>query len=93
MKIRFLFFASIRDVAKTGEMELEFNGTTVEEALTQLKNSIPGLAPHLDQAQVAVNEKYSERSAGLQEGDVLALIPPVSGGAHDSNPTRRFFRG
>lgn len=34
-----------------------------------------------DVLAVAVNREYAERSTVLQDGDEVALLPPVSGGA------------
>jgi len=80
MKIRFLFFAVLRNAAKTGELELDCNGTTVADALARLQDAIPALVPYLCRVQVAVNEEYRDRLSLLKEGDTVALIPPVSGG-------------
>ncbi len=80
MKIQVLFFASIRDLAGSGERTLDFSGGTVSDVLSQLQQQIPELVPHMSRMQIAVNEEYAERDRVLQEGDTLALIPPVSGG-------------
>ncbi|MEN1970340.1 molybdopterin converting factor subunit 1 [Lentibacillus sp. N15] len=34
----------------------------------------------LDNAMIAVNEEYATEDAGLTNGDIVAFIPPVSGG-------------
>ncbi len=80
MNIRFLFFASIREAAKTRELELDIPGGNVNDALSHLETRIPELRRHLDRVQIAVNEEYSDRNRSLREGDTVALIPPVSGG-------------
>jgi molybdopterin converting factor small subunit len=38
------------------------------------------LRGRLQAVRVAVNEEFVERSCELRSGDVVALIPPVSGG-------------
>ncbi len=80
MKIRFLFFASIREAAQRNEIGLDFPGTRVVEAISHLQNQFPDIADKINKAQVAVNEEYADRDTELKEGDTIALIPPVSGG-------------
>lgn len=40
----------------------------------------PDIAPNPENLVVAVNERYVDHIQKLQEGDEVALIPPVSGG-------------
>ena len=40
----------------------------------------PRLAELPAEALLAVNQAFAERSAELQDGDEVALMPPVSGG-------------
>ncbi len=42
----------------------------------------PELAALWDKVAVAVNQQYASASEALQEHDEVALLPPVSGGAH-----------
>ena len=50
----------------------------------------PGLTDEPDGLVVAVNDEYRDHLFVLTEGDEVALIPPVSGGAPE---TGRFTRG
>ena len=45
------------------------------------RRKLPGLARFQKSVAVAVNHEYSEPEALLHEGDEVALLPPVSGGA------------
>ena len=65
---------------KTNEMEIEFTGDTVRDAVNHLRNAYPKAEPYLEQLQIAVNEEYCKPDRQLKEGDTLAFIPPVSGG-------------
>jgi molybdopterin synthase sulfur carrier subunit len=38
------------------------------------------LVPHLASVRFAVNESFADASDLIQDGDTVALIPPVSGG-------------
>ena len=54
---------------------------TVDAALALLVEAHPGIGLLVDNTMVAVNQEYVDRAHALQEGDEVALIPPVSGGA------------
>ena len=43
----------------------------------------PGLTQNPEDLVVAVNQEYREHSYALDDGDEVALIPPVSGGGCD----------
>ncbi|MEW6235412.1 MAG: molybdopterin converting factor subunit 1 [Candidatus Omnitrophota bacterium] len=80
MKIRCLFFASLREKIQTGEMELEMEKGTAKDAADLLRLLHPGAASDFDRLAMALNERYCKPDAELTDGDVLAFIPPVSGG-------------
>ena len=76
-----LLFALYRERAGTGEFWLELpSGSTVADARRALLRRIPGLAPKAEDIVVALNAEYARPGQPLDEGDELALIPPVSGG-------------
>ena len=49
----------------------------------------PGLTDEPDGLVVAVNDEYRDHEFVLGDGDEVALIPPVSGGAGDVAGTTR----
>jgi MoaE-MoaD fusion protein len=70
-------FAGLRERARTDRRELDLHeGATVEDvwAVLDLGDEPTGLL-------YAVNRTYADRGQPLAEGDEVALIPPVSGGA------------
>ena len=68
-------FAGLRE--RAGWSERDVDGVTrVEEVWPVL-----GLGPEPDGLLYAVNKEYVKREHELAEGDEVALIPPVSGGA------------
>jgi len=81
MRIHVLFFAALCDAAGIREVDLEIPGSTVGDALEEICIRFPDVIPMLDRIQAAVNEEYANPVTLLCEGDRLALIPPVSGGA------------
>lgn len=80
MRVRVLFFASLRERTGQKMMDLEVAaGITAEALLEKLRQDIPGMADS-GRISVAVNEEYVDPNHSLSDGDEIALIPPVSGG-------------
>ena len=75
MRIRVRLFAGLRERAGWNEREVDGVGSVgdVWPAL-ELGDEPPGLL-------YAVNREYSSRDRSLADGDEVAIIPPVSGGA------------
>jgi sulfur-carrier protein len=79
MTVKVLFFAHLKEILKRSEQAIELEeGTTVETASRQLLEGREGLA-NIPFA-FAVNEKFVNAQYTLKDQDVLALLPPVSGG-------------
>ena len=79
MIVRVRLFAMLRERAGSGTLELELpDGATVADALAA--PTVAQLAQELA-CVLAVNREYALPATELREGDELALIPPVSGGA------------
>ena len=55
-------------------------GATVRDAVDTLAAEHPPIAAARPTLAVAVNEAYRGPDHALADGDVVALIPPVSGG-------------
>jgi molybdopterin converting factor subunit 1 len=81
MRIRFLLFALYRDIAGVAELELDVPaGTSAGAAVAHLRALDDRLQRLPERPVVAVNREYAELDAALQDGDELALLPPVAGG-------------
>lgn len=81
MKVRLLLFALYRDLAGTGELELELpDGATAADAVHLLRATRAGCARIPAAPAVAVNQEYAALNTALAGGDELALLPPVAGG-------------
>ena len=77
MRVTVRFFAGLRERAGAGRRELDLpDGAAVSDVWPALD-----LGPEPPGLLYAVNRAYAERKALLAEGDEVALIPPVSGGA------------
>ncbi|TFJ93663.1 molybdopterin converting factor subunit 1 [Lentibacillus salicampi] len=73
-----LFFAELQEDAGSDQVRIEADGLSVNELKTKLLSSYE--LTNLDQAMIAVNEEYSREETVLKSDDVVAFIPPVSGG-------------
>lgn len=83
MLIEVKLFAGLREAAGATEVEVELDdGANATGLLDELKRR-PGLGPKLTDmpVRVAVNRAYVDGEAKLRDGDEVALVPPISGGA------------
>lgn len=82
MKVKVRFFAFFREIVGYRDGEVEVTpGTTVGALWDHYRAQFPRLGTM--QAGFAVNASYVPAEHVLQENDVVAFIPPVSGGAGD----------
>ena len=80
--IRIRLFAIQRELAGTREVRVELpDGADVETAWNALVTRYPMLAPGRAFLRFARNGDYAEPTTPLLDGDEVAMIPPVSGGA------------
>jgi molybdopterin converting factor subunit 1 len=81
VNVRIRLFASFREAVGSNTLAWTApDASTVSEVVAALREAHPKLGPALDRAMLAVNQEYVEPELRLQDGDELALIPPVSGG-------------
>ncbi|WNF35786.1 molybdopterin converting factor subunit 1 [Bacillaceae bacterium IKA-2] len=76
--IKVLFFAELEEIVGSREIIIDQSQMSVNEVKEYLKAKFPTLA--VDRAMVAVNEEYAEDADLVKKDDVVAFIPPVSGG-------------
>ena len=82
LRIRVRLFAMQREAAGMRELRLEVPlGSTVDDAWNAVVATMPSLAPGRASLRFAVNGEYADDDLTLADGDELACIPPVSGGA------------
>ena len=80
MKIKTLFFGITSDLVGETQLDLTFeNYISVADFKSALKEKYPKLE-NINSYAIAVNEEYTEDNFMLKENDVVAVIPPVSGG-------------
>ena len=80
MRVNVRLFAVLRERAGSESLEIDLDeGATVADAVRALA-PVAGEMPF----RVAVNREYANDSTPIAEGDELAAIPPVSGGASEA---------
>ncbi len=80
--VRIRLFAIQRELVGAREVRVELpDGSDVEAAWSALVARHPVLAPGRSSLRFARNGDYAEPSTRLADGDEVAMIPPVSGGA------------
>lgn len=87
MHVRIRLFARQREIAGTREVAVELpDGSTIEEAWAALVVLHPALAHGRPYVRYARNGRYTGPETELEEGDEVACIPPVAGGADEAGP-------
>lgn len=77
--IKLLFFAQLQEEVGQKSLKVEANNMTISDIITTYLKDYE-INDLLDEAMVAVNEEYSDRDKIVATGDIVAFIPPVSGG-------------
>lgn len=75
---KILFFAHLRDEVGEESISLDAAGKTVEELKQMVAEQYQ--VKRLDSVMAAINEEFAPADEVIKEGDVIAFIPPVSGG-------------
>jgi MoaE-MoaD fusion protein len=89
MRLTVRLFATLREAAEDRTtLELE-PGATVEDAWGTLAARWPALEPYRDWVRAARNGTYAPFDSPLADGDEVAFLPPVSGGAPSRLTDRR----
>lgn len=80
MHIKTLFFGTVKDITNSNSLELEVNkDINIKQFVVLLQEKFTNF-PYIDDFTVAVNEEYVEKYFILKDNDIVAIIPPVSGG-------------
>ena len=89
VRLEVRLFAVLRDRAGTDSVAIDLpDGATVADAIVALAPIADGMPFRL-----AVNREYADEGAPIADGDELAAIPPVSGGAPEGRGRVRAARG
>jgi molybdopterin converting factor subunit 1 len=78
--VHLIYFAALRDLLNKPheDLTLPFTEGTVADLVRHLLSFYPALS--MEGVRIAVNEEFAPETTAVHDGDVIALIPPVSGG-------------
>jgi len=80
MTIKVLFFGVAKDISEINSIDLELNkDSNVLDFIQIMKERYSGFSA-INDFSIAVNEEYAKNDIILNDSDVVAIIPPVSGG-------------
>jgi molybdopterin converting factor subunit 1 len=86
MQVRVRYLGMLKELAgREGEPVEVPDGALVRDLFASLQQRIPQLQQLRHAIALAVNYEYAGSETQLHEGDEVALIPPVSGGAPDES--------
>lgn len=78
--IKVLLFASIAEKVQRAELILPEEQLTVAQVIAWIGREYPDVKEELKQVMVAVNEEFARPEQRVGRQDVVAILPPVSGG-------------
>jgi len=82
VRVRVLFFGVVREIVGLGEDTVEVpDGSRLDTILTSFTARFPRLKAMAPSIVLALNQQFSPLSAAVNDGDEVALLPPVSGGS------------
>jgi molybdopterin converting factor subunit 1 len=80
MKVKVLFFGIAKDISEVNSIDLELKkDSNVFDFIQIIKERYSGFSS-INDFTIAVNEEYAKNDIILNESDIVAIIPPVSGG-------------
>ena len=81
IRVKMIYFAQAREAAGTKGEEFSVDEkSNVRTAMSKAFEAHPKLRPLERAIKVALNEEITQEDAPLQDGDRVALLPPVVGG-------------
>ncbi len=81
MKITVRTFSKIKEICGFEEREfIVSEGISISNVMKELHKCYKGLNSYQDEFLFAINENYCDMNSQLNENDILAIFPPVSGG-------------
>ena len=82
VRVQVRLFATYREIVGAAQLTWSAKeGTTAGGLVDQVLAKYPRLGGHRETMLVAVNQSFASSEVTLHEGDEVALMPPVSGGA------------
>jgi molybdopterin synthase catalytic subunit len=85
MQVRVVYFGILREMARRERESVELNNSArLADLYSQLQERIPDLTKFESSIALSINYEYASLDSPLHDGDEVALLPPVSGGAGEA---------
>lgn len=82
MRVTVQLFARLRELAGRAETTCELAaGASVADVWGAIERAHPAVAPLRTAVSAAVNAEFASMATEVHDGDEVAFLPPVSGGA------------
>ena len=82
IKITLRFFGQLRELAKSDETEIQLKKeTNIGDLVWILGERFPNMREHLKVVSFSIDNEYAGKEEVLQDGNIVGLLPPISGGA------------
>ena len=82
MRVTVHLFARLRELAGRSDVACDVPaGATIEDVWKAIAMQHPALAPYGPSVSCARNEDFARMTTAVGDGDAIAFLPPVSGGA------------
>lgn len=83
MRVQILFFGVLRDVTGRAEETVELPaGARLQSVWDHYAAQFPRLSEMASRILLARNQRFAPLTAGVEDGDEVAFLPPVSGGSN-----------
>jgi len=81
MKVRVQFYAQLRDLIGTREIDIELEeGATVRDLLDEIYTQQPKLRLHHKSILIGAGVEFVDRNYKPRPGEEISVMPPVQGG-------------
>ena len=81
MKVRVQFYAQLRDLVGTRQLEIDVaEGSTVGDLLDKIYALHPSLRAHDKSILIGAGVEFADRDYELKAGEEISIMPPVQGG-------------
>ena len=81
MNITLKFFGQLRELTGTDTLEIKVKkSASVEDLVWVVGERFPIIREHLKHVSISIDNEYASKDEILQEGNVIGLLPPISGG-------------
>ncbi len=79
--IKLKFFGPLREQTQQDEVEIQVKeGTKVDDLVWLIGERFPNIREHLKVVSLSIDNEYADKGTELKQGNVVGLLPPISGG-------------